>query len=263
MPLACVGPYEENCHATTHDHDASGSRRAHGLVMAMLALLILSALIIGFSTLSSTEPVIASNQLHVAQARSLAESGVERAIWALTKGKLTPGATGSLAYPLPGIVPPYDSSQLFTVSAGGNAIGGFRVTVSQPAAPNERNIVAVGWVPDDGVNTPAKTPRISDGDGFRVQSAHRRAPSGAASDRRRSNIDSTWDTSCGNRYGRGRGWSIRAAMSSHRVTLPSAERQGLGRRGRQHHGQPDHRRCTQQSSSASTAKPSRTRTSTP
>ncbi len=56
--------------------------------MAMLALLILSALVVGFSVLSATEPTIANNQLMVAQARSLAEAGVERAVWALHESRL-------------------------------------------------------------------------------------------------------------------------------------------------------------------------------
>src|SRR5262249_56133169 len=55
--------------------------RGVALVMAMLTLLILSVLVIAFSFLSSTEPTIASNQLRVAQARALAESGLEQAVW--------------------------------------------------------------------------------------------------------------------------------------------------------------------------------------
>jgi hypothetical protein len=89
--------------------------------MAMLTLLILSVLIIGFSVLSSSEPTIANNQLRVAQARSLAEAGVERAIWALNRGDST-------------ALPPYDGSQLVPVVTGGNTLGGFRVTVTAGAA---------------------------------------------------------------------------------------------------------------------------------
>ena len=40
------------------------------------------------SMLAQTEPVIAANQLRVAQARANAESGMERALWALSEGAL-------------------------------------------------------------------------------------------------------------------------------------------------------------------------------
>src|SRR5216684_750462 len=51
--------------------------RGVALPMALMCLLILSALIV------ASEPVLANNQLQVAQARAVAESGVERAIWGL------------------------------------------------------------------------------------------------------------------------------------------------------------------------------------
>ena len=96
------------------------------LVMAMLALLILSVLVVAFSLLASTEPTIASNQLRVAQARALAEAGVERVVWALTQGKSDSTISGSLASPLPTTVPaPYDGSLLVSVTSGGGTIGGF------------------------------------------------------------------------------------------------------------------------------------------
>ena len=58
-------------------------QRGIALPMAMLTLLILSALMIAFSMMAASEPVLANNQLQVAQARAVAESGIERAIWAL------------------------------------------------------------------------------------------------------------------------------------------------------------------------------------
>ena len=130
----------------------------HGvaLPMAMLALLILSALVVGFVVLSSSEPTIATNQLKVAQARSLAEAGVERAIWALKNPTIGIPATGA-------IPAPYNGTQFVPVSTGGYGVGGFRVTVAAattvpyppecPAAASmsraDRCIVAVGWVPDE------------------------------------------------------------------------------------------------------------------
>ena len=50
----------------------------------MLALVILTVLSLAFMALSKSEPIIASNQARAAAARSLAESGLERALWALT-----------------------------------------------------------------------------------------------------------------------------------------------------------------------------------
>ncbi len=126
-----------------------GDQRGVALPMAMLALIILSALVIGFSVLSATEPTIANNQLMVAQARSIAEAGVERAMWALQKGFNDPTNPNGIPTSFTGTAAaPYDGSQLVSVSTGGTAIGGFRVTVV--ATSNlERTITAVGWVPND------------------------------------------------------------------------------------------------------------------
>ena len=57
--------------------------RGIALPMALLALLILSTLVIAFALLATSEPLVATNQKMVAQARAVAESGLERAIWAL------------------------------------------------------------------------------------------------------------------------------------------------------------------------------------
>jgi hypothetical protein len=146
-------------------------QRGTALPMAMLALLILSVLVIGFSVLSSSEPTIANNQLRVAQARALAEAGVERAMWALGHA-LKPDGT-----PNPDGIPdafvtapaPYDKSQLITM-----ATGGFRVTVVGAATPGpwpagcpgaltsrERCIVSVGWVPNDTTTAPKTHQKIA------------------------------------------------------------------------------------------------------
>src|SRR5262249_45352554 len=58
-------------------------KRGVALPMVMMVLLILSTLVVGLSALSATEPTIAGNHLMATQARSLAEAGVERAVWAL------------------------------------------------------------------------------------------------------------------------------------------------------------------------------------
>jgi hypothetical protein len=113
--------------------------------MAMLALVLLSALIIAFSMLASSEPVIANNQLQVAQARAVAESGVERAIWALNN----PADANGIPNPLVTPAAPYDGTTTTAVMQNGVQVGVFTVSVTNGAVANERVIVATGWVPSD------------------------------------------------------------------------------------------------------------------
>jgi Tfp pilus assembly protein PilX len=115
------------------------------LPMTLIIMSVITGLIVAFITFSQTEPVIAANQMTNAQARALAESGIERALWALSKGDTAPGTAGALADPLPVTVPaPYDGSQYVAVG-----LGGFVVTVANGAAANERIITATGYVPDN------------------------------------------------------------------------------------------------------------------
>jgi hypothetical protein len=119
-------------------------QRGVALPMALLALLILSTLVIAFALLATSEPLIATNQKLVAQARAVTESGLERAIWALNN----PADPNGLLNPLPGTVPaPYDGSTPIPISVNGTQIGVVFVTVTNGTNPNERNVVAVGWAP--------------------------------------------------------------------------------------------------------------------
>jgi hypothetical protein len=121
-------------------------QRGAALPMALIVLAMLSTLIIAFSILASTEPTIASNQQSVAQARAVAESGIERATWALNN----PTNANGLADPLPGTIPaPYDGSGTVPVALNGSTLGVFRVTVTPGAASNERNILSVGSIPNE------------------------------------------------------------------------------------------------------------------
>ena len=124
-------------------------QRGIALPMSLLALLILSTLVISFALLATSEPLIATNQKMVAQARAVAESGLEQAIWALNN----PTDTNGLPSPLPGTVPsPYDGSTDIPISnSSGTQIGVARVTVTPGTNLNERNVTTVGWVP---TNTP-------------------------------------------------------------------------------------------------------------
>jgi len=137
--------------------DVLTNRRGVALPMALLTLLVLSVLIIGFSVLSASEPTIANNQLMVARARAIGESGLERAVWALnnpTDGNGIPTAMGAAA------AAPYDGSVLIMVPVGGANVGGFRVTVTNGgagcAALNERCVTVDSWVPNDTANPRAK-----------------------------------------------------------------------------------------------------------
>src|SRR5580765_7836703 len=82
-------------------------QRGIALPMSLLALLILSTLVISFALLATSEPLIATNQKMVAQARAVAESGLENAIWALNN----PTDPSGIPDPLVGAAPaPYDGS---------------------------------------------------------------------------------------------------------------------------------------------------------
>jgi Tfp pilus assembly protein PilX len=121
-----------------------GSEAGIALPMTLILMALITSLTVAFLAFTSAEPVIASNQMANAQARAIAESGVERALWALSGGETIPSPVGALADPLPAPVPaPYDGSQWVAVG-----VGEFKVTVTNGAAANERNITAVGYVPN-------------------------------------------------------------------------------------------------------------------
>jgi Tfp pilus assembly protein PilX len=130
--------------------------RGIALPMAMIVMAILTSLMIAFAVLVTSESQIAGNQMASAQARALAESGVERALWALTTGESNPGASGVLlldaSYNLvPSSVSPlYNGSTFVAVNdpVQASPIGGFKVTVADGSAINEKVVTAVGYVPD-------------------------------------------------------------------------------------------------------------------
>ena len=121
-------------------------QRGAALPMALFAMAILTTLIIAFSIMASTEPLIASNQHTVSQARAIAESGIERATWALNHDAHANGLSEPLPTPVPA---PYNGSAPVDVALSTGTVGVFRVTITNGAASNERNIVAVGSVPSE------------------------------------------------------------------------------------------------------------------
>ncbi len=181
-----------------HLVDILKDQRGVALPLAMLALIVMTVLVVGFSVLSASEPNIANNQMRVAQARAIAEAGMERAVWALNNPLDVNGITNPLI-----LAPaPYNGATLVNVLHGGTNLGGFRVTVSNGAAANERDIVSDGWVPNDSATNRAKQ-RIT------VTVAKIRfldPPAGLAVRGEldvsgNASIDARADTSCGNKSG--------------------------------------------------------------
>ena len=130
--------------------------RGAALPLALIAMVMLTTLIVAFSVLATTEPLIANNQLTVAQARSVAESGVERAIWALNHETHANGLPDPVPSPAPA---PYDGGTPVNVAVGATTLGVYKVTVTPGAATNERNIVALGFLPSEA--SPRAKQRIS------------------------------------------------------------------------------------------------------
>jgi hypothetical protein len=114
--------------------------RGVALPMALMTLALLTTLMLALASISGMEPVIAANHLRGSQARALAESGLEYALWALANptrpGGLPAGPTRA----------PFDGRTLIAFGAGG-----FTVAVADDAGgdPNRRVVTTVGWVPTD------------------------------------------------------------------------------------------------------------------
>ena len=176
------------------------SQRGVALPMALLTMLILSALIIAFSMMAASEPMLANNQLQVAQARAIAESGVERAIWALNNQANVNGIPNPLVTP----AAPYDGSTATPVMINGAQVGVFTISLTNGATANERNIVATGWTPTNTGTGPKVKQKIQ----VTVFQIHplTNLPSaltvrGEIAVGGNALIDSRSDTSCGNKAG--------------------------------------------------------------
>ena len=171
------------------------------LPMAFLTMLILSALIIAFSMMAASEPLLANNQLQVAQARAVAESGVEQAIWALNN----PGNANGIPNPLVTVPAPYNGSATVAVMMNGAQMGVFTVSVANGATSSERDIVATGWTPTNTGTGPKAKQKIQ----VTVFNPlfNLNPPPSALTVRGEINasghalIDSRSDTSCGNKAG--------------------------------------------------------------
>ena len=119
-------------------------QRGAVLPLAMLSLVVLSAVLIGLSQLTGQEPLIASNHVMIVQAQALAEAGVERALWALSTPESPDGIPWSAK-----AAAPYDGSGFIGVATElGAVLGGFRLTVLGEG-DRQREVTAVGLVPAD------------------------------------------------------------------------------------------------------------------
>jgi hypothetical protein len=118
-----------------------GRERGVALPLAMIILVSLTALVVAFSVLARTEPTIASNHAMTSKARSLAESGVERASWALFNAAAADGIPDGQ---VPALAP-YDGTSYFSVGT----LGGFTVQVAAGGLVTERTVTAVGWSPSN------------------------------------------------------------------------------------------------------------------
>jgi hypothetical protein len=122
------------------------SREQHGAVLplAMLSLLVLSAVLIGLSVITGQEPLTARNHVMMAQAQALAEAGLERARWALSRPELPGGVVWSGPAGAP-----YDGTQFIDVTTElGASLGGFRLTINGEG-DRQRQVAVVGLVPGD------------------------------------------------------------------------------------------------------------------
>jgi Tfp pilus assembly protein PilX len=176
------------------------SQRGVALPMALLTMLILSALIIAFSMMAASEPVLANNQLRVAQARAIAESGVERAIWGLNNQANANGIPNPLGTP----AAPYDGTTAIPVTITGVQVGVFTVSVTNGATATERNIVSTGWTPTNTGTGPKVKQKIQV-TVFQIRPLSN-LPSaltvrGEIAVGGNALIDSRSDTSCGNKAG--------------------------------------------------------------
>src|SRR5712691_131800 len=165
--------------------------------LTLIALVVLTALMIAFAVLAQSEPMIAANQYRGAVARALAESGVERAVWALTAGSRVGGGVDPLAS---GVVagPPYDGGTYFKIGAGGFTLKITGVSTSEVA------LEAVGWTPDDtSINNAHRkiTANLMRFPNFGLEAPCALCVKGDLEVKGSSIIDARGDTSCGRKYG--------------------------------------------------------------
>ena len=195
----------------------AADERGAALPLAAVTLALFGALLIGLSTMSATEPVIASNQFAAARAQALAESGLERALWAVQHPEAAEGLPSPLPIPAPA---PYDGSRLVPLAGDHAALGGFRLTMLPGARPHERQVLSVGWVPtDDATDTRPKARRSITATLWRVRVPAEVAPCAlcALGDVTLDDgvaVDARTDVRCGGKSGAWASGSVSVAASA-------------------------------------------------
>ena len=176
----------------------ASDQRGVALPMALMAMVLLGVMISAFLTLSSSEPTIANNQMRWSQARAVAESGVERAIWALSY----PADAAGIPATFTTAPAPYDGSTTTPVTVGASGTGRFRLTVTNGAAANERNVTSVGYVPSDTASNRAVQTITVTLVKFRwLDPPAALSVRGELEVSGNSTVDSRSDTSCGTKHG--------------------------------------------------------------
>lgn len=167
-------------------------------------LLVLSSILLALASLTATEPVIATNHYRTTVARAMAESGLERAIWALTASADSPAPTGALAPPSSGVAgaAPYDGATWVAV----DSLGGFTVRVTGVSG-TEASVDAVGWHPSNtGGSGQIRSHRRVQATVMKLPNFGMNAPCavcvrGELRVRGNTSISAVNDTSCGNKFG--------------------------------------------------------------
>jgi hypothetical protein len=138
------------------------------LPLAMMALVLLSGIIIAFVAVAGMEPLIADNHQASNQAASLAEGGLERAIWAVghsvASGVDDPPPAAPYTAPAP-----YDASVLAALGPGGYSIrvcrpdaAGCRPAPGPTGSSRDWNVIATGYVVREGTALPAAPAGMTD-----------------------------------------------------------------------------------------------------
>lgn len=133
---------------------AVSSEQGVALPVVLIVLVLVASLTAAFVVLSSGETQVPYNLTHAVEVLSLAEAGLEDALWALSNpaaaawnGFPTAAPPGRYNSPLP-----HDSSAAF-VALGK---GGYSVTIANGPGPSERTVTATGWIPNNTAPVLAK-----------------------------------------------------------------------------------------------------------
>jgi hypothetical protein len=118
--------------------------RGVALPMSLMALALLTSLLLALASLAQIEPLVAANHARSSHARTLAESGLEYALWALG----TPAGAGGVSAADPPS-PPLDGRTFLSLG-----VGGFTVGIGSRTAddPDRHTLTSTGWMPTNSAS---------------------------------------------------------------------------------------------------------------